>query len=280
MTANHIEFSEIQLHSDKDFKQKALSSYQFLFIMNGIFQCQIGARTYSSIQNGDILLLPPETSFILTSLKEQSGLITVLLIHPDYWESVCTLWPQLNYSFEEVERRQDYLLHSNYVTWSGLFSVLDLARAEQQAKDFGWEVNLHFILMSLIMHIGRTYYYQNITTPKTEKRILDEQITSYIDTHITEPLTLKTVADHFHVCKETISRLFRCKHHCTFYQYLRSQRLVSAKNALLAGIPLKSIWEISGFSDYSSFYRAFKKEYGCSPNEYRKKRLEYISEET
>ena len=30
-----------------------------------------------------------------------------------------------------------------------------------------------------------------------------------------------------------------------------------------------STYELYGFSDYSAFFRAFKKEYGLSPKEYR-----------
>ena len=33
---------------------------------------------------------------------------------------------------------------------------------------------------------------------------------------------------------------------------------------------LEQVGEQVGFSDYSSFYRAFKQEYGISPRQYRK----------
>jgi hypothetical protein len=43
-----------------------------------------------------------------------------------------------------------------------------------------------------------------------------------------------------------------------------------AKNLISAGKPLEQIYNLVGFGDYSSFYRAFKREYGISPSQYRK----------
>ncbi len=276
MGNKHLEFLEIQTTSNKKFRQHPSPAYQMIFIRQGVFCCQTESLTYDTIETGDILLFPPEISYTLTPLNHTSGIINIIKIEPSFWNTAAATWPQLGYCFEQASLAQNCLLRTSYVTWSGLFSVLDMALSEQYAQDFGWQTNLDFILLLLVMHLGRTYHYQNITDARTEKRILDEQIVAYIDTHINVPLTLQSVADQFHVCRETISRLFRKKYDCTFYQYIHSQRLVAAKNSILAGIPLKSIWESTGFSDYSSFYRAFKREYGCSPSEYRKKRLEHV----
>ncbi len=55
----------------------------------------------------------------------------------------------------------------------------------------------------------------------------------------------------------------------SFYQYVTQRRLVAAKNLILQNIPMEIVAGKVGFSDYSSFYRAFKSEYGISPRQFR-----------
>ena len=44
-------------------------------------------------------------------------------------------------------------------------------------------------------------------------------------------------------------------------------------NALLNNENITEIFHQYGFKDYSSFYKAFKKEYGYSPKEYKEKNM-------
>ena len=55
----------------------------------------------------------------------------------------------------------------------------------------------------------------------------------------------------------------------SFYRCVTQRRLIAAKKLIEADISLESTAEQVGFSDYSTFYRAFKQEYGISPRQYR-----------
>ena len=56
----------------------------------------------------------------------------------------------------------------------------------------------------------------------------------------------------------------------SFYRCVTQRRLISAKKLIESGMSLESTAELVGFSDYSSFFRAFKQEYGISPRQYKK----------
>lgn len=106
-----------------------------------------------------------------------------------------------------------------------------------------------------------------------QKEYLDKfmLVTSYINEHFTEDLTLEGVASLAGFSKYHFTRLFRQYADTTFYKYLNQKRIAYAKNLLLD--PKLSVIEValqSGFASLSAFLRMFKLMNGCTPTEFRK----------
>ena len=55
----------------------------------------------------------------------------------------------------------------------------------------------------------------------------------------------------------------------SIHQYITKKRLSLCQEAIRSDTNITEVYQAYGFGDYSSFYRAFKKEYGISPKEYR-----------
>ena len=104
-----------------------------------------------------------------------------------------------------------------------------------------------------------------------EKPELLDRVMAYMEKNLSEKLTLQEIARQFYVSESTISQLFRKKLGVSFHRCLTQRRLIAAKSLIETGMPLEDVGRQVGFVDYSSFYRAFRQEYGICPRQYRRR---------
>ena len=96
-------------------------------------------------------------------------------------------------------------------------------------------------------------------------------ILSYIDSHISQPLTVADLAEAAHVSINTLERHFVKNLGMTPSTYLRKKRLAVAAKRLYEGASVTDACRDSGFSDDSHFISLFRHYYGVTPNRYKKK---------
>jgi len=96
------------------------------------------------------------------------------------------------------------------------------------------------------------------------------RIKKYIDEHITEELTLAMLADEFEMSRHHLPRLFKKYTGDTVLRYINVKRLNLVQEYQASGMSWLDAALMAGFGYYSSFYRAYKKEFGVSPREYQK----------
>jgi AraC-like DNA-binding protein len=138
--------------------------------------------------------------------------------------------------------------------------------AEKQAP--GWESAVMGYALLIFAKLKQAYIERSAGELKAEKRELLDEITAYIETYYANAMTLGDLAKRFYVSESTISHLFKQKMGVSLHQYVTQRRLIAAKNLILRGVPMEAVAEQVGFSDYSSFYRAFKGAFGISPRQF------------
>lgn len=106
------------------------------------------------------------------------------------------------------------------------------------------------------------------TTHRNETQVIP-QVVRYITEHFGEPLTLEDIAAEFFVSKSYLNRHFKAYTNSTVYAYIMALRLTHARRMLREGIPAVEAGRECGFSDYSTFYKAFKTQTGLSPQQFK-----------
>ncbi len=84
-----------------------------------------------------------------------------------------------------------------------------------------------------------------------------------------ESLSLDDLSNTFFASKYVLLREFKKYTGISIHQYLLIRRILNAQELIRSGVKPKEACIQCGFSDYSSFYRAFKARCGSSPEQYR-----------
>lgn len=94
---------------------------------------------------------------------------------------------------------------------------------------------------------------------------------SYLQAHLSEPITIKDVARHLRMSPSTLAHRFIRETGEGLMTALRRLRLMRAKVLLTKGCKLDRVVEETGFYDHSHFNRAFRQAEGVSPSDFLKK---------
>lgn len=221
------------------------------------------------LQKGDIVLVPPGISHrpLLPETMPEPYRRDVLWVSMEFVRNLRQLYPEGSFqTWEDV-----HLLRTGGTGWLFLMDKFHQGVREAQARQPGWEAVVIANTLQLLVQLQRAISEKSAMPLKAEKPTLLENILSFLEEHLGERITLADVAKHSYVSESTVSQLFRQKMGVSFYRYLTQRRLIAAKTAIESGSLLEDVAMAVGFGDYSSFFRAFKQEFGISPRQYRKR---------
>ena len=107
---------------------------------------------------------------------------------------------------------------------------------------------------------------------KTSTTVLTEALTSYIDNHLQDNLSLNEIEKTFHYSKYYLNRIFLREKGETIYKYIQINRLnKAAKELVLTKRPIIEIAFEAGYDSQQSFTQAFHQIFLDSPYVYRKR---------
>lgn len=227
----------------------------------------VGTERYR-LQPGDIVIVSPGISHRPMLPEDMSVAYKrdIIWYSRELVQSICRMIP----SARQVWPQKDgVLLRTRGTKWEFLselfrYGVKEAARGKAEFEG----VVLGNTIM-ILAHISRALQ-EGVDNMQAEKPELLDRVMAYIEDHLSEKITLEDTASQFYVSVSTITQLFRQKMGTSFYRFVTQRRLIAAKTRIGQGENLEDVSRAVGFQDYSSFYRAFKKEYGISPRQFTK----------
>ncbi|MBE5874002.1 MAG: AraC family transcriptional regulator [Lachnospiraceae bacterium] len=238
--------------------------YEIYYFVSGDADYLVEGREFHLTPHSLILLSP----YVLHSVKVNSS--------ESYIRSCIFFRPE-----ELLPERRSFLLscfpgHSGYETQQEIFF--------ENTQNFGLETyfrNIAYLseqpdsiqkqyypimleaLLSQIHLMSQVLHPSKIKVSPTDKI---GHIISYLNDHISENITLDTLSNRFYLNKYYLNRAFKKATGTTVMNYVTYKRMVLAKQYILNGDTAYEAAEKVGFSDYSAFFRAYKKVLGHSPS--------------
>lgn len=127
-----------------------------------------------------------------------------------------------------------------------------------------------------ILGVCANYLYQTQKV-KLNSDTMAYQIDKYILEHLTEPLDIQTLCEHFHCRKTNFYKITNAIFGVGIAKHIRQMRIQRSKELLLnTDLSISEIALAVGIEDYNYFSKIFKQESKCTPTEFRKNNFQLI----
>ncbi len=245
--------------------------YEMICVTDGSAEYWVEDQYYK-LKAGDILFVPAGV-MVSATLKqrgcpfERHGVwmtrrfMTFLKLQDD----------EADYTYTQAENQHRYLLRLSPELFEGVQDAFEIVAAECRSDRLNAELSTKAMLSALMVQLNRIANANGseVMLAGNENRL--SPVLTYIHGHCTEALTVESLAEMFEYSPSHLAHSFKKQMGTSLYHYVLMRRLQIGRDAMLNGVPVKEAYQRCGFGDYAGFYRAFTKEYGMSPQQYKKR---------
>lgn len=243
--------------------------YEFYFFMEGNVSIEIAGNEYR-LQYGDVVLIPPGIfHHAVIHDTETSYRRFVFWITEEYLSHMMEDSAVYGYLMQYVRTKGEYIFHNDRISFNAIQMKLFRLIEETKGERYGREAQIPVCVRDLLLHLNRSVYEKKHEKMDHEGQDFYSALVGYIEDHLDEELSLETLAAQFYVSKFYIAHTFKDNIGIPVHQYIMKKRLAAVQEALRGGAKAGEACLQYGFKDYSVFYKAFKKECGMSPKEWR-----------
>lgn len=192
----------------------------------------------------------------------------ILWISPEYLKSINTPQCDLGKCFKSNKNSNLLRLKKELPE---IQSILYEIHRESKSNYYGKEQLMNSIIVKFLVLLNRynLSYMSNTSDSCVQQNNDITNILKYINDNLISPINIDSIASHFFMSRYSLMHKFKEFTGFTISNYITQKRLIVASTLLRAGKKSSEVYLSSGFRDYSSFYRSFKKFFGISPKEYR-----------
>ena len=259
----------VDAHTDVSFAGDTIAPHQhpfheIVYCLSGGVEYVIGEERFQ-LHRGDILSIPSGTTHVplIPEQLPEPYRRHVLWASQEFLSLISSMF-LMDISLSS----KPFLIRTGGTEWEHLSEYFRRCVQECEQQRYRYDAAVFGIASELAVQLARFLHSQS-TEPEDKPALLD-QIIHYVEAHLSERITVADIAARFWVSPSTFSQLFKKKMGVSFYRYVTQRRLLESKLLIRSGIPMDQVSISVGFQDYSTFYRAFKAEFGQSPAQFRK----------
>ena len=238
-----------------------------VIFISGKVDYLIEGTTYP-LRPWDILLISDHTlhKALIDTSEDYERII--LYISPYFADKNGTEKTSLMKCFRKAESDGFYLLRLGQESRNKVKNILYDLEHEMDSEKFGSDILARNAVLQLLICLNRAVIDGEMD--KTQVSVFyDPKIASvitYINENLDKDMSVDALASRCYISKYHFMRKCKDITGYTVHGYILQKRLMYASDLIKNGVPASRAASMSGFKDYSTFQRAFKKVFGISPS--------------
>lgn len=141
-----------------------------------------------------------------------------------------------------------------------------------RSEEFGAARMADTLCQQLLIGVNRDLLRSRTAQEERDSYRMDpklEEILKYIAAHLGEELSVDLLAKRFYISRYYLMHRFKEVTGFTLHQYTVQKRLLRAGELIREGVPVMKAAEQAGFSEYSTFLRAFQNTFHTTPRSFK-----------
>lgn len=175
---------------------------------------------------------------------------------------------ELTQCFQKASDRSFNLIRLDSQVQEHLKELLYGLSASLNGTEFGSALLSDALFTQFMVYVNRIFLEKQYILDR-KSYTCDSQVESllrYINQNLSEDLSIETLARKYYLSKYHMMRKFKEETGYTIHSYITSKRLLLARTLISQGTPVIKAAHMSGFTDYTTFSRAYKKQFGAPPS--------------
>lgn len=245
---------------DSDFPSHIHDSYEIFCLVRGNVDYIVEGTLYK-LKPGAIMLMRPSETHKLIVNKSTEYERYVLNFSSSIFSGT-------NFSMELLSPFKKRGLGEENIYFSGelgaVSAITQIEKLISESALFNKNDAIISNLSSLLCSINSAF---NMREKKLAERGLEAEMISFVNENLTSDLTIEKIAEQMHVSPSQVSRVFKKATGKSPHSYINAKRLILFNKKVRNGKGVIEACHESGFNDYSSFYRLYKKHFGKAPGQ-------------
>lgn len=178
-------------------------------------------------------------------------------------------WQELLKCFQKANDRSYNLVRLNSALQEKMKDILFELENSAKSDEYGKEILTQSLFLQFMVYLNRIFLEKQYIFDK-KSYTFDSQIASilqYINHNLKEDLSVETLSSRYYVSKYHLMRKFKQETGYTLHNYIVNKRLLMARTLISNGMPVTKAAQESGFAEYSTFSRAYRKQFKTTPSE-------------
>ncbi len=239
--------------------------HKILLLMKGNVSYCVEGRTYD-LQADDIVFVPAGEVHrpVLhdTAIYER----IIIYISKDYLNTYWTDNYDLAQCLIEAHQKQSHVLRVPAFGTTKLGQIVRELEQSLDSNEYANELYHNLLFLEFMIQLNRVAIHDGIeylSNSSSNKKMID--VIDYLNEHLTDDLSIDFLAETFYLSRYHLMHAFKEETGYTIGNYLSTKRLLLARDRIRQGEPITNVCYECGFRNYSTFSRAYKKNFGCSP---------------